>query len=195
VVRTLGWDKARGTGGMLLFILTEAMLFVCLFFAYFYLGAGKSRWPMDEPPKLALALVMLVLLAISSGVLEWGRRKCRDGNDAAARGAVILAILIGVAFIILQGFEYRDHLRRLLPTTDTYGSIFYTITSFHALHLVLGLLMLGYVAVLPRLGPGDEPPHRPLHDTSFYWHFVDGAWFVIVALLYVLPRFQQWTPS
>jgi heme/copper-type cytochrome/quinol oxidase subunit 3 len=65
-------DDWRGTKGMLLFIATEGALFVVLFFAYFYLSAFNTRWPLDEPPKLTLALVMLGVLIASSIVLHLG---------------------------------------------------------------------------------------------------------------------------
>lgn len=194
LVRALGWDEQRGTGAMLLFIATEAMLFVSLFFAYFYLGSAQSRWPTDAPPELRMASIMLVLLLVSSGVLEWGRRQAKTGREGAARLTVLATAGIGVIFLVLQALEYRKHLKTLLPTTDAYGSIFYTITGLHGAHLALGVLMLGYVAALPRLRPGPRAPHRPLHDVSLYWHFVDGAWVVIVALLYVLPHLYRAAP-
>jgi heme/copper-type cytochrome/quinol oxidase subunit 3 len=79
----------------------------------------------------------------------------------------------------------------LKPTTDAYGSIFYTITSLHGAHVALGLLMLLYVLVLPQIGPGQKPPHRSLHNASLYWHFVDAVWLFIVALLYVAPNLTR----
>jgi len=193
-VRGLPLDTQRGTVAMALFILTEAMLFVALFFAYFYLSLDKPQWPMDEPPTLTMPLVMLAVLLASSGVLEWGRRQGRAGRERAARGATVLTAALGAAFLVLQSLEYRKHLKVVMPTTDAYGSLFYTITGFHGTHVLLGVLMLLYVAFLPRLGPGDRPPHRPLHDASLYWHFIDGAWIVIVALVYVLPHWQRSSP-
>lgn len=190
-VALLGWDDRRGTMSMYFFIVTEAMLFVALFFAYFYLGRNEPRWPLDEPPKLTLAITMLVVLLVSSGIAEWARRKAKEGNDFAARALVGVTVLLGLGFLTLQGFEYHDHLKRLLPTSDSYGSIFYTITSVHAVHLTLGLLMLIYAAAIPTLGPREKPPHRPLHNAALYWHFVDGMWLIIVVLLYVLPNLRS----
>lgn len=191
LLRTLPWDNRRGTASMVLFIVTEAMLFVALFFVYFYLGRGQVHWPTDAPPKLTLALIMLVVLLASSVILQWGENVSRRGREGAARLSLGITILLGLAFLGLQVLEYRDHLRTLLPTTDAYGSIFYTITSLHGAHLLLGLLMLVYVLVLPKLEPTQRPPHRPLHNASLYWHFVDGAWVFIVGLLYVLPHLQR----
>jgi heme/copper-type cytochrome/quinol oxidase subunit 3 len=177
---------------MLWFIATEAMLFVSLFFGYFLLRDQNPEWPMDEPPKLGFALAMLVVLLASSGVVEWGRQRARRGDEGTARRALLVTLLLGLVFLVLQGFEYHEHLKTMLPTDDAYASMFYTITSVHGLHVILGLLMLAYVAILPRLGPGsNKPPHQPLHAASLYWHFVDAAWVVIVTLLYVAPHFGR----
>ncbi len=179
----------RGTWAMVMFILTEAMLFVCLFFSYYYLGHNVPKWP-PEPPEYKLALVMLAVLMVSSVVLHRGEQADRRGETAAARAWTGATVLLGIVFVGIQTVEYRNHLQHLQPTTDAYGSIFYTITSFHAAHLILGLLMLVYVLILPDIGPGRKPPHRALHNASLYWHFVDLVWVFIVVLLYVVPNLR-----
>lgn len=180
-------DDRRGSMGMLLFILTEAFLFLMLFFSYYYLGADEPRWPAPEPPALRFALPMLALLLASSIVLQWGGKRLSSGAFLAARVAVSLTIVLGLAFLVLQYFEYGERLRTLTPRTNAYGSIFYTLTGVHAAHVVLGLFMLGYVLPL-RFEPAERPPHRPLGNVALYWHFVDLVWVVIVALLYVAPN-------
>ncbi|MBW3671692.1 MAG: cytochrome c oxidase subunit 3 [Acidobacteria bacterium] len=104
--------------------------------------------------------------------------------------AALITLILGIVFIALQVLEYRNHLQHLKPTSNAYGSIFYTITSFHAAHLILGMIMLGYVLILPRLEPAQRPPHRPYHNAALYWHFVDVVWILIVALLYVTPNLR-----
>lgn len=178
-------DETRGTGGMLLFILSEAILFACLFFSYFYLGRDEPRWPMHPPPKLTLATIMLGVLMVSSVVMYLGEEWARQGREGTARLAVVGTLLLGLIFVGLQALEYRNHLQELKPTTDAYGSIFYTITSFHGLHLLLGLGMLTYVLFLPSLEHADTPPHRALHNTALYWHFVDLVWVFIFAFFYL----------
>jgi cytochrome c oxidase subunit 3 len=184
----LGWDRNRGTWGMWMFIASEAALFLVLFFAYFYLGRDAPRWPPDEPPKVALASIMMMVLLTSSGVIEWARRALRPGRRWRVRGAIAVSIALGIAFLGLQVADHGDRLRVVTPRTDAYGSIFYAITTIHGAHVVLGVLMLVYLLALPRLEPSDRPPHRPFHAVSLYWHFVGAAWLAIVALLYVLPR-------
>ncbi|HYZ87489.1 MAG TPA: cytochrome c oxidase subunit 3 [Bryobacteraceae bacterium] len=183
-------DDRRGTTGMWLTIATEASLFVMLFFAYFYLARGGWRWLDEEPPKLPLALTMMVILLASSAVLHWGETQVKARRYVTGRAALAVTILMGIVFLVLQYFEYKDHLGTLTPRTNAYGSIFYTLTSFHAAHVVVGVLMLSYVLILPRLEPVDLPPHRPYHNATLYWHFVDFVWIWIVALLYVAPNLR-----
>ena len=184
-------DDRRGTVGMLMFIVTEASLFVMLFFSYFYLGRNQPLWPPDPPPSLRLPLVMLAVLVTSSVVLHLGERALERGARTLARPALALTMLLGLMFLGLQTLEYVKKSEMLLPTTSAYGSIVYAITGFHALHVVVGVLLLGFVLLLPALEPTPRPPHRPLWAVSMYWHFVDAVWLCIVAIIYVLPHFQR----
>jgi cytochrome c oxidase subunit I+III len=180
-------DGERGALGMWLFIATEALLFVMLFFTYFYLGP----YPTQEPPKLRLALPMLAILLLSSAVLWWAERRVKSEEIGKARAGVLITVALGITFLVLQLFEYRDHLKTLAPQSNAYGSIFYALTGVHGLHVLLGTLMLGFVGVLPRLEPTDRPPRRPVEVVARYWHFVDLIWVLIVGILYVWPNFSR----
>jgi cytochrome c oxidase subunit III len=187
---TLPVDQTRGVSGMWCVIATEAMLFVCMFGAYYYLGNNKDRWSLETPPKLLYALILLAILLSSSFVLHWGEQQVKAGRFSSGRVALWLTVLLGVVFLGLQGFEYYDHWKELAPYSDSYGSIFYTITSLHAAHVIVGLLLLAYIGVLPHWGIARRTPHAPYHTIALYWHFVDVVWVFIVALLYVIPTFQ-----
>jgi len=183
-------DDRRGTFGMALFITSESLLFAILFFAYFYVRAGNTAWPIHQPPRLHFTLPMLGVLMLSSAVIYWGERQVQRLRYATARSALIGTIALGGVFLVLTYFEYSEHLQHLTPQTDAYGSIFYTITSLHLAHVVLGLLMLLWVLLLPRWEPVERTPHRPYHNVSMYWHFVDVVWISVVLLLYVIPNLR-----
>ena len=186
---TLPVERKSGTLGMILFITTEAALFVVLFFSYFYLASQSNVWPLAENPRLVLSTPMTILLVASSFVLHWGERSLRREARGRAIGLVLLTILLGAGFLVIQGFEYHHHLKSLTPGTNAYGSIFYTITGIHALHLFTGICMLIF-ALLPR--PGDRPalPETTLHNAGLYWHFVDVVWLFIFSIMYIAPRIQ-----
>jgi heme/copper-type cytochrome/quinol oxidase subunit 3 len=187
-IRALPLEEFRGIYAMWCVIVTECSLFACLFAAYFYLGTGEERWRVDHPPKMLLAFIMLGLLLLSSAVLHWGELQIKRQRYGSGRLMLAITILMGLAFMALQAYEYVDHWKTLTPYSDSYGSIFYTITSFHAAHLILGLLMLSYVLILPRYAPARESPFRPYQTAALYWHFVDFVWIFIVIILYVLPN-------
>jgi heme/copper-type cytochrome/quinol oxidase subunit 3 len=180
-------DTSRGSVGMALFIATEAALFFSLFFSYFYLGP----YPSEPAPKLEHALILLFVLLLSSLVLHGGTVLLERGKVALSRIAVACTILLGLIFMAIQVDEYREHLKTLTPNSSASGSIFYAITSFHGLHVVLGLLLLGYVLVLPKIAAADQPPHRALRNVSHYWHFVDVIWLLVVLILYVAPHWGR----
>jgi len=182
-------DHRRGSQAMVMFIATESMLFLMFFFAYYYLAHDAAKWP-TELPKLTKPLVMLAILLSSSVVLYFGEEAAKQAEFARAKRWTGVTVLMGLGFLTVQYSEYAEHLKTLRPTDNAYGSIFYTITSFHAAHLMLGLLMLVYVLLLPapHVGKSGTPPHDSLHCAALYWHFVDTVWLIIVGLLYVAPH-------
>ncbi|MGA7158754.1 MAG: cytochrome c oxidase subunit 3 [Acidobacteriaceae bacterium] len=183
-------ETNRGVYAVWSVIATEGTLFICLFASYYFLGNNKNRWAIDHPPKLMLAFVMLAILMSSSLVIMWGERMVKQARFGLARAAVCATIFMGLIFLGVQAFEYKDHWKTLTPQTDSYGSIFYTITTFHAAHVIVGLLLLSYLAILPNYGPTTLSPHRAYRVVSLYWHFVDIIWLFVVLLLYVIPHFQ-----
>lgn len=183
-------DQKRGWYGMWCVIATEFMLFVCMFGAYYYLGTNKYRWAQQMPPKLRYPISLLVVLLASSFVLKWGENQVKRSSFGAARIALWITVVMGLGFLLLQSFEYVSHWKDLTPYSDSYGSIFYAITTLHAMHVVAGLLMLCYVGIVPRYGITRGSPHRVYETVALYWHFVDFVWVIIVLLLYVIPNFQ-----
>lgn len=183
-------NQHRGMEAMWGVIATEFMLFVSMFAAYYYLGSNKDRWAEETPPVITYAIILLIILLSSSGILMWGERQVKAGRFAAGRIALWITVIFGLGFLTLQGFEYTAHWRMLAPYSDSYGSIFYAVTSLHAAHVVVGLLMLMYVGIIPRYGATARTPHNIYRTVSLYWHFVDAVWILIVALLYIVPHFQ-----
>jgi heme/copper-type cytochrome/quinol oxidase subunit 3 len=185
---SLPLDESRGRWAMVLTILTEGFLFISLFSSYFFLAIGKQRWKIENPPKLHWVIPMLIILLFSSVVLHWGEKQVKKENFATGRMALVATVVLGLVFLVLSGFDYREHWQTLTPMTDSYGSIFYTLVSFHAAHVIVGLLILGYVFFIPRYAPADRTPYKPYHVASLYWHFVDVVWVFIVFILYITPN-------
>src|SRR5205085_9183381 len=105
-------DDSRGTLGMWLFIASEALLFVCLFFSYFYIGHRHPEWP-EHPPKLMKAMIMLGILLLSSVVLHLGEQRLKQGAGAQGRALVAATVALGFIFVAVQISEYRERLIEL----------------------------------------------------------------------------------
>ena len=189
-LNTLPIDQQRGWHAMWCVIATEFMLFVCMFGSYYYLGTNRDWKNTETPPHLAYAIILLAILLMSSFVLGWGERQIKNGAVGTGRAALWITVGMGVVFVVLQCFEYIDHWKTLAPYSDSYGSIFYAITTLHAVHVIAGLLMLSYVGILPRYGETRGTPHHVYSTVALYWHFVDVVWILVVALLYVAPNLQ-----
>lgn len=187
-IRNLPIDQSRGTWAMAWLIASEVMVFVGLFFSYFYLGHLQSRWPPDSPPHLTIPIINTCILVVSCIVLWWGQKVLAWGRETVPRAALGVAVLLGIAFLVLSGIGYNTDVKVLAPTADSYSSIFYVIQEVHGAHLVLGVLMMLYVLLLPVVGPSDRPPHRAYFNVALYWYFVTGAWIAVFCILFLVPR-------
>jgi cytochrome c oxidase subunit 3 len=187
-IRDLPIDQARGTQAMAWFIASEAMVFAGLFFSYFYLGHLHHQWPPADPPKLALPTAMVLVLLLSCIALWFGDRFLRRGEALFARLALLVTIVLGCGFLVLNSIDYNDHSKVLHPTQNSYTSIFYVTEAVHAAHLILGLLFLLFALVQPQLDPTDRPPHGPYRNAAMYWYFVTAVWLVMYAILFISPH-------
>ena len=191
-LKQLPFNQTLGMEGMWYVIITEAMLFACMFGAYYYLGNNKDRWSQEVPPTLWFPWVLLAILVSSSVILFIGEKQSQKHNYSGARLLLWITVVFGLGFLSLQGYEYYSDWKDLAPYSDSYGSIFYAITTLHAAHVCAGLLMLMFVGVLPRYGETPRTPHKPYKAVSMYWHFVDAVWVFIVIFLYTIPHFQRY---
>ena len=191
VARRLPLDSvgtsAPGAYGMLLLILTEASLFGYLLFSYFYLASmARGPWPPTGMPELRLALPNTGVLLLSSGAMWWAETGIRRGQRGRLLVGLALALGLGLVFLGIQLVEYRH--QPFGPSTDAYGSLFFTITGFHGAHVAVGLLMIAVVALRAGLGHFSARRHLAVTNVSWYWHFVDAVWLVVFTSLYLSPR-------
>lgn len=181
--------RSPGWWAMVWTIATEATLFVYALFAYFYLGSQfRGPWPPDGPPDLRLALPNTVILVASSFVLYWGERGIKQGKQMRLRLAMALTTLMGLVFLAIQIKEWGN--KTFTPQSNSYASMFYTITGFHGAHVCVGLLMLIVVQIWAWKGTFSADKHLAVTNVGLYWHFVDVVWLAVFTSLYLTPR---WT--
>ncbi|HXE20158.1 cytochrome c oxidase subunit 3 [Castellaniella sp. UC4442_H9] len=184
----VGSAGARSSGwwGMMALIATEAALFSYLIFSYFYLGSQTGQhWPPEGLPKLGIGALNTGVL-LSSSVFVWlCERLVRRRRIRWAAASMGTGILLGLIFVGIQLREWHNHPYGI--ATHQYGSLYFTITGFHVLHVLVGLVVLSMLLIWVAMGYFDERRSAALKIGSLYWHFVDVVWIFIFTTLYVTP--------
>jgi cytochrome c oxidase subunit 3 len=179
----------RQTLGILIFIVTETMLFGAFFASYFFLRVvvNEGQWPPDglELP-VAVAGVNTAILISSSFTMHWALESIRKGNRRGLTLGLAMTWLLGATFLFIQlneyihiGFSARD---------TAFGSIFYGLTGLHGAHVFVGLALLSMANLRSWRGHFDADPkdHLGVEVPGIYWHFVDVMWIIVFTTVYIL---------
>ncbi|MGZ5388398.1 MAG: cytochrome c oxidase subunit 3 [Solirubrobacterales bacterium] len=179
----------RQTMGILIFIISEVMLFGAFFASYFFLRvvANDGPWP-PEPFELPVAVAGMntAILVSSSFTMHWALESIRAGNKLGLRMGLVSTVLLGATFLFIQlneyvhvGFSARD---------GAFGSIFYGLTGLHGAHVFVGLMLLSIAtlrAFRGHFGP-DAEDHLGVEIPGLYWPFVDVMWIIVFTTVYVI---------
>ena len=172
--------------GMLLFIISEIMVFGAFFTAYFFIRlVGENEWPATgtELPVLIAGVNTAILLS-SSLTLHWAQTSIKNGNRFGGKAGMLTTFLLGATFLLVQINEYV-HIG-FSPADHAQGSVFYGLTGLHGAHVFIGLLLLGMVTVRAFRGHFSEEEHRGLEVPGINWHFVDVMWIVVYTSIYIV---------
>ncbi len=180
-------DRSVAWWGMIWTIATEGPLFAYFLFSYFYDGLGRFVWPAHQPA-LDIAIPNTIILVASSFVVWWAERGGRAGNLGRLRLGLAIAWIMGAVFLFLQTVEYRHKLHILKPSSNAYGSLFFTITGFHGAHVCVGLLFSLLVQIWAWMGVITPRRYNAVSNFALYWHFVDVVWLFVFSSLYITPR-------
>ncbi|HEX6534534.1 MAG TPA: cytochrome c oxidase subunit 3 [Gemmatimonadaceae bacterium] len=180
-------ERSPGWWAMIWIIATEASLFGFLLFSYFYVASqARGAWPPGGPLELRLALPNTILLIVSSLTMWWAERGIARGSRMRLRIGLLVTFVLGAIFVIVQGIEWSH--KSFGPRDDVFGALFFTITGFHGLHVIVGLLLNLAVQVWAWMGSFTEDRHLAVTNAAMYWHFVDVVWLAVFTSLYLSPR-------
>jgi cytochrome c oxidase subunit 3 len=171
--------------GTVVWLASELMFFGGLFAAYFTLKADARQWP---PPGVKLETLLsglfTVFLIASSGTMVLAVRSLERGNRAGTVRWLLITFGLGGLFLANQIREFYS--LDFQVSSNSYGSIYYLMTGFHALHVAAGLLLM-LVALAIATGPGPVARRGPVVDSiGYYWHFVDVVWIGLFTTIFVI---------
>jgi cytochrome c oxidase subunit 3 len=181
--------------GIILFIVSEAVMFGAFFAQYFYNRILSSEWPsrvglpaeFHGVPSFPLPLILTVVLVASGFTAHNAQTAIRKDDRDAFQGWLIVTILLGVAFLGGQAYEYLVLFSEGFNiTTGIYGSVFFSITGLHGLHVTGGVIVLTGVLIRAFMGHISSTNNFGVEGSVLYWHFVDAVWIALYVTLYLL---------
>ena len=188
--------------GMWVFLATEVLLFGGLILGYF---VYRHNYPADFAAasghtEIVIGTANTAILLTSSFLVACAV----EAFSAETRKTCVVllsgAIVLGLVFIVLKGIEYtEEYHEHLVPGIDfsfeaarangaqLFFIFYFVATAIHALHMLIGIAVLGVMAVLTWRSP-DTRHRTALHSAALYWHFVDVVWIFLFALIYLPGR-------
>lgn len=188
--------------GMWLFLATEVLLFAGLFVAYsaYRLVFHATFHQGSRHLSLALGGTNTVVLITSSLTVALAYRAVQDGRSRRAVALLAFTIACAATFLVLKGFEYHHHIEvgalpgrafrfaemANAPGAPMFFTLYFFTTGLHAIHVMVGMVVLGWVMVRTWRGAFSPAYHTPVELGGLYWHLVDLIWIFLFPLLYLV---------
>lgn len=176
--------------GMLLFILSELMLFISFFWVYFdccfdakdTIGSLSLSRSIERLDSFQIPFLNTVLLVASCLTCNYSYYLLKAGITDQAIKMLGLTLILGSVFTGFQVYEYFHVSFKI--SDNIYGSIFYMLTGFHGFHVIIGsiFLLVCYVRMVQR--QFTKKHHVGMGLALIYWHFVDAIWLFLFGFVY-----------
>ncbi len=186
--------------GMWVFLATEVLLFAGLFASYalYRLAYPEVFHQAREHMDVKLGTINTYVLVSSSVLVALAVAAIRGRRDLVASGLLLGAALLGVTFLSIKGVEYTHHMHEgalpgahyalhkfAVPGASLYFTLYWVMTGVHALHVLIGVGVLGVLGLRTAAGDFSAAYHTPVELGGMYWHLVDVVWLFLWPLLYL----------
>lgn len=176
--------------GIILFIISEIFFFLSFFWSFFHRRLSPNvelgiNWPpigISTFNPFQIPLLNTIIL-LSSGIsVTWAHHSLIENNFSQTYISLIITILLGVYFTILQAYEYIE--ASFSIADSIYGSTFFIATGFHGLHVLIGTIFL-LICLLRHINHHFSSSHHfGFEAAAWYWHFVDVVWLFLYISIY-----------
>nr|AIT99340.1 cytochrome c oxidase subunit III [Ampittia dioscorides] len=176
--------------GMILFIISEIFFFISFFWAFFHssltpnIEIGNSWPPSNIIPFNPFQIPLLnTIILITSGItVTWAHHALMENNFSQTKQSLLLTILLGIYFTILQVYEYYE--APFSIADSIYGTTFFMATGFHGLHVMIGTIFLLICFIRHIKNHFSNKHHFGFEAAAWYWHFVDVVWLFLFISIY-----------
>tara|TARA_Y100000815_G_C13347460_1_gene502661 strand:- start:5091 stop:6725 length:1635 start_codon:yes stop_codon:yes gene_type:complete len=176
--------------GIILFIVSEAMLFFAFFWAFFWASLAPvpeigSVWPPKGIETLSaweVPFLNTVILLSSGASVTWAHHAIIAGFRKEALISLSITVALAILFTCLQLFEYFS--ANFTIADGIYGSTFYIATGFHGFHVFIGTCFLTVCLYRIFVYHFTKQHHFGFEAAAWYWHFVDVVWLFLFVSIY-----------
>ena len=178
------------TLGFILFLISEIMLFLSFFWAYFHSSLAPTielgiLWPplgINQVNPWGIPQLGSIIQLSSGFIITQSHHNILLGKKENGRLYLLITILLGFLFLFFQFTEYSYG--EFTLADSIFGSVFYLTTGLHALHVIIGTLFL--IIQLLRLSSDNITleHHLGYEFSIFYWHLVDIVWLFVFLSYY-----------
>lgn len=175
--------------GFILFVISEVCIFITLFYSFLYSSLIPGTeiggiWPpigIRTIEYKSIPLLNTALLFFSGLTITAGQYYIKAGKEKESKRYIEYTLILGTIFVYLQYIEYSYSLFSI--TDSIYGTLFYSLTGFHGVHVIMGLIFI--IIAYRRLFQSTINHHLNFVFSAIYYHFVDIVWIFLYALLYI----------
>lgn len=179
-------EVPKGTNlmGVLLALVADAMLLATLLAVWFTLKANSPTWPPNSVDLNTYIPSVVTITAVMSGVfMQWAVSSIRRNDQRSATAAMILTLFLGIAIVNAQwysmvqaDFGINDH---------TYGTLYFLLIGYHAVHMVLAVGALILVGSRALVGHFGREGYDPMRAVAAFWNYSTVAWFAILCAVFL----------
>jgi cytochrome c oxidase subunit III len=172
---------------MFFFVGSESFFFLALIISYIYFSrTGGVLSESSHYLEIKRTGIFTISLLTSSITIFLAERSLERMNKKAMNLWLIFTIVLGLVFLFGQGTEYlKMYKLNFTISKNVFGSAFFTLTGFHGLHVLIGLLVLLIVLIIFMNGKFKTIEQTALSSVAIYWHFVDAVWIVVFSVVYL----------
>lgn len=173
--------------GMWIFLSSEVMLFAGFIGSFVNLRSANLVMMTESAALLnrPLGALNTFILIASSLTMALAVEAIHHGNRARLKLFLLLTFLLGCGFLGVKSVEYAEKFsHHYTPHTDLFFSFYFIMTGLHALHVIVGLLIIGGMLVKVMMN-SPRIDGVVVHNVGLYWHFVDVVWIFLFPLLYL----------
>ena len=193
-------EELRAQFGIWVFLASEILFFGGLFLAY---AVARTQNPVGfleagRHTSFFYGTLNTVILLTSSFAVAVAVSAHKRSDIGLVRPMLLTTVLLGTAFLVVKGFEYRqDVVEHLvpgpdfalhLPSTQAFFAFYWVMTGLHAVHVIAGLGIVGRVWVIARRDPLAAGFPRTLEVSALYWHLIDVIWVMLYPIFYLVGR-------